>query len=241
MNLAYTGAPPSCLAVCYDKPLVRGLALALNIPVPSEIRLLHDHAVPASLVYPLFVKPARADGSFGIGGWSVADNRQALLAAIDRLKRQHAVRDIVLQEFLGGREYTVGIIGNVESGLTVLPIIEVDYSALPSGPRIQCHDSKWDASSLSWTSIRCRKAEIGEAEARQMENAAVALFGVLGCRDYARFDFRAGTDGVIRLLEVNPNSSWCWDGKMAIMAGITGMSYPAMLQAILDCAWKRTQ
>jgi D-alanine-D-alanine ligase len=240
-GMAYTGAPPSCLAVCYDKPLVRGLALALNIPVPSEIRLLHDHAVPASLAYPLFVKPARADGSFGIGGWSVADNRQALLAAIDRLKRQHAVRDIVLQEFLGGREYTVGIIGNVESGLTVLPIIEVDYSALPSGPRIQCHDSKWDASSPSWTGIRCRKAEIGKAEALHMENAAVALFGALGCRDYARFDFRAGTDDVIRLLEVNPNSSWCWDGKMAIMAGITGMSYPAMLQAILDCAWKRTQ
>jgi D-alanine-D-alanine ligase len=46
---------------------------------------------------------------------------------------------------------------------------------------------------------------------------------------------------VIRLLEVNPNSSWCWDGKMAIMAGIAGMSYPGMLQAILDCAWKRTQ
>ena len=70
---------------------------------------------------------------------------------------------------------------------------------------------------------------------------AIALFGALGCRDYARFDFRAGTDGVIRLLEVNPNSSWCWDGKMAIMAGVAGMSYPGMLQAILDCAWRRTQ
>jgi D-alanine-D-alanine ligase len=238
---AYTGAPPSCLAVCHDKSVVRGLALALNVPVPTEIRLLCDQSVTASLDYPLFVKPARADGSFGIGGWSVADNRQSLLAAVDRLKHQHGVSDIVVQEFLSGREYTVGIIGNVESGLTVLPIIEVDYSALPSGPRIQCHDSKWDASSLSWTGIRCRKAEIGEAEARHMENAAVALFGVLGCRDYARFDFRAGTDGVIRLLEVNPNSSWCWDGKMAIMAGIAGMSYPGMLQAILDCAWKRTQ
>ena len=238
---AYTGAPPSCLAVCHDKSVVRGLALALNVPVPTEIRLLCDHSVTASLDYPLFVKPARADGSFGIGGWSVADNRQSLLAAVDRLKHQHGVSDIVVQEFLSGREYTVGIIGNVESGLTVLPIIEVDYSALPSGPRIQCHDSKWDASSLSWTGIRCCKAEIGEAEARHMENAAVALFGALGCRDYARFDFRAGTDGVIRLLEVNPNSSWCWDGKMAIMAGIAGMSYPGMLQAILDCAWKRTQ
>ena len=72
-----------------------------------------------------------------------------------------------------------------------------------------------------------------------MEDAAVALFGALGCRDYARFDFRAGADGVIRLLEVNPNSSWCWDGKMAIMAEIGGMSYSDMLQAILDCAWQR--
>jgi D-alanine-D-alanine ligase len=238
---AYTGAPPSCLAVCHDKSVVRGLALALNVPVPTEIRLLCDQSVTASLDYPLFVKPARADGSFGIGSWSVADNRQSLLAAVDRLKHQHGVSDIVVQEFLSGREYTVGIIGNVESGLTVLPIIEVDYSALPCGPHIQCHDSKWDASSSSWTGIRCCKAEIGEAEARHMENAAVALFGALGCRDYARFDFRAGTDGVIRLLEVNPNSSWCWDGKMAIMAGIAGMSYPDMLQAILDCAWKRTR
>ena len=240
-GMAYTGAPPSCLAVCYDKSLVRGLAQALSIPVPGEIRLLPDQAAPASLAYPLFVKPARGDGSFGIGSWSVAADRHALLAAIDRLRRQHAVRDIVVQEFLEGREYTVGIIGNVESGLTVLPIIEVDYSELPSGPRIQCHDSKWDASTSSWTGVRCRKTEISDAEARHMENAAVTLFGALGCRDYARFDFRAGADGMIKLLEVNPNSSWCWDGKMAVMADIAGMGYPGMLQAILDCAWKRTQ
>ena len=110
--------------------------------MPTEIRLLCDHSVTASLDYPLFVKPARADGSFGIGSWFVADNRQSLLAAVDRLKHQHGVSDIVVQEFLSGREYTVGIIGNVESGLTVLPIIEVDYSALPSGPHIHCHDSK---------------------------------------------------------------------------------------------------
>jgi D-alanine-D-alanine ligase len=240
-GLAYTGAPPSCLAVCYDKSLVRGLAQVLDIPVPNEIRLLPDQPAPASLAYPLFVKPARGDGSFGIGDWSVAADRPALLAAIGRLRGQHAVRDIVVQEFLEGREYTVGIIGNVGSGLTALPIIEVDYSALPSGPRIQCHDSKWDPSTSSWTGVRCRKAEISDAEARHMEKAAVTLFGALGCRDYARFDFRAGADGVIRLLEVNPNSSWCWDGKMAVMADIAGMGYPGMLQAILDCAWKRTR
>lgn len=238
-GLAYTGAPPSCLAACYDKSLVSGLARALNIPVPNEIRLLPDQPVPTSLAYPLFVKPARGDGSFGIGAWSVAADRPALLGAIARLRGQHAVRDILVQEFLEGPEYSVGIIGNVGSGLTVLPIVEVDYSPLRSGPRIQRHDTKWEPS--SWADIHRRKAEIGEDEARHMEQAAVALFDALGCRDYARFDFRAGADGVIRLLEANPNSSWCWDGTMAVMADIAGMGYPGMLQAILDCAWKRTR
>jgi D-alanine-D-alanine ligase len=240
--MPYTGSPPSCLAICYDKPLVRAFALSLKIPVPAEIRLLPDEAVePTPPTYPVFVKPAKADGSVGIGSWSIASDRQGLLAAIDRLRHQHAVTDIVIQEFLSGPEYTLGVIGNVGSGLTMLPIIEVDYSALPAGQHIQCHASKWDASSAPWSGIRYRKAEIGETNAQLMKEAAIALFGALGCRDYVRFDFRAGADGVIRLLEINPNSSWCWDGKMAIMAGIAGMSYPDMLRAILDCAWKRIQ
>ena len=65
------------------------------------------------------------------------------------------------------------------------------------------------------------------------------LFGRLRCRDYARFDFRADGAGVVKLLEVNPNPGWCWDGKMNLMAGFTGMDYPDLLRAILDAAWAR--
>ena len=48
------------------------------------------------------------------------------------------------------------------------------------------------------------------------------LFERLGCRDYARFDFRADAKGEIKLLEVNPNPGWCWDGKVNLMAGFAG-------------------
>ncbi len=48
------------------------------------------------------------------------------------------------------------------------------------------------------------------------------LFERLGCRDYARFDFRADAKGEIKLLEVNPNPGWCWDGKVNLMAGFSG-------------------
>ena len=80
-----------------------------------------------------------------------------------------------------------------------------------------------------------------DRQLRAMQSAATELFRVLGCRDYARFDFRTDAKGVIKLLEVNPNASWCSDSKMAVMAEIAGMGYPEMLRKILDCAWQRTR
>ena len=65
------------------------------------------------------------------------------------------------------------------------------------------------------------------------------LFERLGCRDYARFDFRADAKGEIKLLEVNPNPGWCWDGKFNLMAGYAGITYPELLEAILVSAEER--
>ena len=65
------------------------------------------------------------------------------------------------------------------------------------------------------------------------------LFERLGCRDYARFDFRADAKGEIKLLEVNPNPGWCWDGKLNIMAGFQGVRYAELLGQILGAAEER--
>lgn len=70
---------------------------------------------------------------------------------------------------------------------------------------------------------------------------STALFERTECRDYARFDFRADKNGVVKLLEVNPNPGWCWDGKMNIMAGFKKMSYSEFLELIIDSAIKRYQ
>jgi D-alanine-D-alanine ligase len=65
------------------------------------------------------------------------------------------------------------------------------------------------------------------------------LFERLECRDYARFDWRLDASGNPKLLEVNPNPGWCWDGHLAKMAAIAGMSYEMMLDAILETAEAR--
>ena len=58
-------------------------------------------------------------------------------------------------------------------------------------------------------------------------------------RDYARLDFRASAEGEIKLLEVNPNPAWAYDGKLAMTAGWAGYDYPDMLRRILDAAERR--
>ena len=54
-----------------------------------------------------------------------------------------------------------------------------------------------------------------------------------------RFDFRADAEGEIRLLEVNPNPGWCWDGKLNLMAEIAGLRYSDLLKLIIEAAQDR--
>ncbi|MCB1828159.1 MAG: hypothetical protein KDH94_06995, partial [Coxiellaceae bacterium] len=75
--------------------------------------------------------------------------------------------------------------------------------------------------------------------ARELTDHSMALFERLDCRDYARFDFRTGDDGTIKLLEVNPNPGWCWDGKLNMMAGYAGYTYPELLNMIIKAAFER--
>ena len=59
----------------------------------------------------------------------------------------------------------------------------------------------------------------------QLIEHSARLFERLSCRDYARFDFRVDAQGEIKLLEVNPNPGWCWDGKFQLMASFAGIRY----------------
>ena len=67
----------------------------------------------------------------------------------------------------------------------------------------------------------------------------IQLFERLGCRDYARFDWRLDSNGTPRLLEANPNPGWCWDGHLAKAAALDGTGYGKMLEMILDAAARR--
>jgi len=241
LELKYTGAGPRALALCYDKSLVRAVAAQLDIPVPLESYVrAGDQGATLPSIFPALLKPNFGDSSQGITKDAVVRDERALLAYLDRLRTQFPDRSMLVQEFLPGSEYSVGLIGNPETGLSALPILEVDYSGLAGDlPRILGYESKWFPESPYWTDIAYRRANPPEADQALLVDASMRLFERLECRDYARFDFRADAEGAIKLLEVNPNPGWCWDGKFNLMAGFAGMEYPDMLRLVLEAAFER--
>jgi D-alanine-D-alanine ligase len=240
-GIPYSGAGPSCLGICYNKALVRAVAQALDIPVPLETYFdPDDTAATMPSVFPALLKPATGDSSVGITQHAVVSNAEQANAYLTELRAMLPGRPVLVQEFLSGAEYSIGLIGNPGQGLSALPMLEVDYSRLdPALPRLLSYESKWHPDSPYWTDIGYREATVSDEVRRRLVDHSSLLFERLECRDYARFDFRADADGVIKLLEVNPNPGWCWDGKLNLMAGFAGLRYADMLRMIIEAGQAR--
>jgi D-alanine-D-alanine ligase len=241
LDIPYSGAGPACLGLCYNKSLVRGIAQAIDVPVPAETYFNSDDlAATIPSVFPALIKPNYGDSSIGITKDAVVHTWEEAITCLGRLRAQMPGCPILIQEFLTGPEYSVGIIGNPGQGYRVLPPLEVDYSRLdPALPQLLPYESKWIPDSPYWTQISYREARLDEEARRKMIDYSNILFERLGCRDYARFDFRADAEGEIRLLEVNPNPGWCWDGKLNLMAEMAGLRYSDLLKLIIEAAQER--
>ncbi|GBC84115.1 Vancomycin B-type resistance protein VanB [bacterium HR11] len=241
LGIPYTGAGPQCLAYCYDKSLVRGVAKEMGIPVPEAIFIRpEDTTFELPMSFPVIVKPNFGDSSFGITVRSVCSTIEELSAAIEEIRTKFGYeKPILVEEFLTGKDLTVGIIGNPPDDYIVLPIAEEDYSVLPPGlPPICGYEAKWLPDSPYWK-LRSIPADLPDDVEKAIIEDCLQLFQRLGCRDYARFDWRLDAEGRPKLLEVNPNPGWCWDGHLAKMAALQGMSYTEMLLAILQAAERR--
>lgn len=239
LGIPYSGNGLAALTICYDKSLVRAAAQSVGVPVPRELYLRAGQPLP-DIPLPAFIKPNRGDGSLGITVRSLVHDRTAAEAYVSELGEILPGAPILVQEYLCGDEYGVGLIGNPGEGFESLPLLEVDYSTLdPSLPRLLDYGSKTDPQSPYWSEVEFRKARLDAAAQAEMRKQCAVLFERLGLRDYARFDFRADVDGRIKLMEVNPNPAWCWDGKLAHMAGLKGLRHSAMLRLIIDAAWRR--
>lgn len=241
INLPYTGSGPQCLAFCYDKSLVRGIAREMGIPVPEAFFIKpNDVIFELSFNFPVIIKPNLGDSSFGITQRSVANNFEEIVNAISEIREKFGYdKPILVEEFLTGKDLSVGILGNPPDAYNVLPIIMADYSDLPEDlPKICGYESKWLPDTPYWN-IKSVPADLPENTEKFIIECCLKLSERLECRDYCRFDWRLDSKGVPKLLEVNPNPGWCWDGHLAKMAEFAGISYGEMLRLILEASEQR--
>lgn len=241
LGIPYTGSEPQCLAHCYDKSLIRGIASEMGVPTPRAFFIKPgDISFEVPFEFPVFIKPNFGDSSFGITSRNMVSSIEKVINVISEIRDKMGYDEpVLIEEFLSGKDLSVGIVGNFPDSYMVLPIIEEDYSELPPDlPKICGYEAKWLQDSPYWK-VKSIPADLPADTERVIIDCSLRLYERLGCKDYARLDWRLTSKGEPKLLEVNPNPGWCWDGHLAKMAEIKKIYYTDMLLTILKEAEKR--
>jgi len=236
LDIPYAGSDPQCLAICLDKPLTKKLVAAAGVATPrwrvvSDVGQLED--VPwDGFPFPAFVKPSHEGSSKGIRFRRAETGAQAADMAEVLLSRYR--QPVMVEEFIAGDEVTVGVVGNspprVLGPMRILPRQKGDYF-------VYSLEVKRDWENL--VDYEC-PARLEPRVMQLIAESCLNAFEVLGCRDFARMDFRVAPDGVPYFLEVNPLPGLNpHSGDLPIMAGKMGWSYEALIEAILTAACER--
>ena len=237
LGITYTGSEPIALGLCLDKARSKETLVYHGLQIPHHYVLKDLSQKRPDLSFPLILKPLHEDGSLGIDNRSVIVSEAELEEkALQLLQAFH--QPVIVEEYIGGREFNVSLLG--EGTPEVLPISEIDYSKLEKGqPHILTHTSKWDETSPDYhkTPAVC-PVTLDRSLEKALQETALTAFKVLGCRDYARVDFRMrGNQPCI--IEVNPNPSISPDAGFVRSADVAGLSYAKLIGKILSFAEKR--
>jgi len=237
LDIPYTGSDPQCLAICLDKPLTKKLLATAGVATPRwrvvnsapQVREIDWDGFP----FPAFLKPVHEGSSKGIRSGSRIENTAQLAEAIPALVGRYQ-QSVMVEEFITGDEVTVGVVGN--SPPMVLGIMRVVPKSM-EGYFVYSLEVKRDWERL--VDYEC-PAQLEAGVLKRIADSSLKAFEILGCRDFARLDFRVSRDGIPYFLEINPlpginpNS-----GDIIIMAKKMGWRYESLISAIVEAALER--
>jgi len=237
MHLTFTGNNSRTLTVCQDKHMAKAILSSYGLPTsPSQLVSAVDQ--PLEVRFPVIVKPNAEDASLGIGPNSVVNDAEALAVQVRRILEMYK-QPALVEEYIEGREFNVAVLQN--QTVRALPVSEIDFSQVPENlPRICSYEAKWLKDHIMYqTTPPVCPASVDEPLREQLQSLAVAAFQAMGCRDYARVDFRMGRDGNSYILEVNPNPDISLDAGYARALGAAGIEYADFWKYMIDNALER--
>jgi D-alanine-D-alanine ligase len=207
LGIPYTGSPFATLSLARSKHLTKHLLLGAGLPTPAFFVVDRLPLPTRPLEWPVIVKPAQQDASVGLDQGSVVTDSVRLEKRVAHLLQSYGP-PVLVEEFIQGRELNVTLIelGDAPEA-RVLPVSEVVFvDKDPSYWPIVTYDAKWTPGSRDFGATPARyPAEVDPALAESLGALARRAFRLLGCRDYARVDFRVRPSGQPYILELNPN------------------------------------
>jgi D-alanine-D-alanine ligase len=236
LGIPYTGSDARCLMICLDKPLAKKLVAAEGVSTPRWQLITDEEGLSRTaweqFPFPAIVKPAHEGSSKGIRLTSVVDNVGSLPAEVSRLLETYR-QPVMVEEFITGDEVTVGIIGNAPPRLVGIMRI---VPRKREGHFVYSLELKRDY--LNLVDYECPPQLEDEVLAR-VALSSLKVFKILGCRDFARLDFRVSPEGVPYFLEINPLPGLGSYSDLVIMAQKLGWTHQGLIQAVLEAALKR--
>ncbi|RLJ71256.1 D-alanine--D-alanine ligase [Hydrogenivirga caldilitoris] len=227
LGIMYTGSGPLGHSLALDKVATKLIFQTWGIPTPEFWVVSKIEDLPSELYFPLIVKPRMEASSFGIHlVWNRAELEEAVYNVIENFHQ-----DALIERFIEGREFNIGLIGNGEE-LKELPITEIDFGDTAFG--IYTHEAK-----LKTSYRRLCPAPLEEETIDEIARLSKKAFRALKLRDYARFDIRMDKDGELYFLEVNSMAHLSRNASFFLAAQTTGYTYEEFINEILKVALRR--
>ncbi len=236
LDIPYSGSDPQCLAICLDKPLTKKLVALEGVSTPNWRVIFNRQELPQidsyDFTFPAVVKPAYEGSSKGISFTSVVEDAKQAIEVVESLLEKYQ-QPAMVEEIILGDEVTVGIIGNsppkVLGMMRILPKQKTGYF-------LYTLDVKRNY--LELVDYEC-PAGLEEEVLQRIQISSLKSFNALGCRDFARLDFRISRAGVPYFLEINPLPGLGTHSDLVIMAKMMGWSHKQLISAVLNAAIER--
>ena len=224
-HIRYTGSGSKACKIAMDKNITKLIASSIGISTPGWVVLnrgsgnnleLHDNNSP-KFSYPYVVKPVSEGSTFGL---SIVKKESELFDAVS-LATQYS-QDIMIEEYIAGRELTVGVLGN-----KALPVVEI----FPSHD-LYDYDCKYSGGLCKYSV----PAEISDGVERAIKTDAIKIYKAIGCRHYARVDFRLDELGQHYMLEINALPGMTGSSLLPKAAKSAGLDFNNLIDTIIGLA-----
>lgn len=225
LDIPYTGSGVLGSALAMDKVRTKQIWQTLGLPTPAYAVIDHDsdpEQIWQTLGGPLMVKPVHEGSSIGL---SKVEQLDELKAAV--LKAEELDSQVVAEQWITGREYTVTILDG-----QALPVI-----GLETHHQFYDYEAKYLVDDTRYL-LPCG---LSEAEESRIQSLAIEAFNAVGCRDWGRVDLMVDGNNQPQLLEVNTLPGMT-DHSLVPMAGkAAGYSFAELVFEIIRAAQKRYQ